>query len=74
MRKLEAFCKEDNEIKKNRMLFDWLRDDQERAQLYAELRDKGFPVLQFKSLLRSSPALAAPCMINRPIKRRTSDS
>jgi hypothetical protein len=54
MRKLEAFCKEDNEIKKNRMLFDWLRDDQERAQLYAELRDKGFPVLQFKSLLRSS--------------------
>ena len=36
------------------MLFDWLRDDHERAQLYAELRDAGFPVLQFKSLLRSS--------------------
>jgi cytochrome P450 len=31
-----------------------LRDDHERAQLYAELRGAGFPVLQFKSLLRSS--------------------
>ena len=54
MSKLEAFNQEDNAIKKNRMLFDWLRDDHERAQLYAELRDNGFPVLQFKSLLRSS--------------------
>jgi cytochrome P450 len=54
MSKLEAFSKEDNAIKKNRMLFDWLRDDHERGQLYAELRGAGFPVLQFKSLLRSS--------------------
>ena len=54
MSKLEAFSKEDNAIKKNGMLFDWLRDDHERAQLYAELRGADFPVLQFKSLLRSS--------------------
>jgi cytochrome P450 len=54
MSKLKAFRDEQNAIKKNRMLFDWLRDDHERAQLYAELRGAGFPVLQFKSLLRSS--------------------
>jgi len=54
MSKLGAFGDEGDAIKKNRMLFDWLRDDHERAQLYAELRGAGFPVLQFKSLLRSS--------------------
>ncbi len=54
MSKLEAFSKEGNAIKKNGMLFDWLRDDHKRAQLYAELRGADFPVLQFKSLLRSS--------------------
>jgi cytochrome P450 len=54
MSKLKAFRDEQKAIKKNRMLFDWLRDDHERAQLYAELRGAGFPVLQFKSLLRSS--------------------
>ena len=54
MSRLDAFSKEGNAIKKNSMLFDWLSDDDERAQLYAELRDAGFPVLQFKSLLRSS--------------------
>jgi cytochrome P450 len=54
MSKLEAFSKQGNAIRKNGMLFDWLRDDDERAQLYTELRDTGFPVLQFKSLLRSS--------------------
>jgi cytochrome P450 len=54
MSKLEAFGNEGDAIKQNRMLFDWLRDDHERAQLYAELRDADFPVLQFKSLLRSS--------------------
>jgi cytochrome P450 len=54
MSKLEAFNKEDNAIRKNRMLFDWLRDDHERAELYDELRKASFPVLQFKSLLRSS--------------------
>jgi cytochrome P450 len=54
MSRLEAFGNECDAIKKNRMLFDWLRDDHERAQLYAELRGADFPVLQFKSLLRSS--------------------
>jgi len=54
MSKLEAFGNEDDAIKKNRMLFEWLRNDHERAQLYAELRGADFPVLQFKSLLRSS--------------------
>jgi hypothetical protein len=54
MSKLKAFRDEQKAIKKNRMLFDWLSDDHERAQLYAELRGEGFPVLQFKSLLRSS--------------------
>src|ERR1700754_405013 len=54
MSRLEAFGDESDAIRQNRMLFDWLRDDHERAQLYAELRDKGFPVLQFKSLLRST--------------------
>jgi cytochrome P450 len=53
MSKLKAFRDEQKAIKKNRMLFDWLRDDHERAQLYDELRGEGFPVLQFKSLLRS---------------------
>jgi cytochrome P450 len=54
MSKLKAFRDEQKAIKKNGMLFDWLKDDHERAQLYAELRGAGFPVLQFKSLLRSS--------------------
>jgi hypothetical protein len=54
MSKLEAFGNEGDAIKKNRMLFDWLSDDDERAQLYDELRRADFPVLQFKSLLRSS--------------------
>jgi cytochrome P450 len=60
MSKLEAFSKEGNAIKKNGMLFDWLRDDHERAQLYAELRGADFPVLQFKSLLRSSNRVEWP--------------
>src|ERR1700736_1730764 len=54
MSKLKAFGDECDAIKKNRMLFDWLRDDHERAHLYAELRGADFPVVQFKSLLRSS--------------------
>jgi hypothetical protein len=54
MSKLKAFGDEGDAIKKNGMLFGWLRDDYERAQLYDELRGAGFPVLQFKSLLRSS--------------------
>lgn len=60
MSKLKAFRDEQKTIKKNRMVFDWLRDDHERAQLYAELRGAGFPVLQFKSLLRSSNRLDWP--------------
>jgi len=60
MSKLEAFRDEKKAIKKNRMLFDWLRDDHERGQLYAELRGAGFPVLQFKSLLRSSNHVGWP--------------
>jgi hypothetical protein len=60
MIKLKAFRDEQNAIKKNKMLFDWLRDDHERAQLYAELRGAGFPVLQLKSLLRSSNHVDCP--------------
>jgi cytochrome P450 len=53
MSKLQEFRKESNAIKQNRLLFDWLSDDQRRAEFYQELRDGGFPVLKFKSLLRS---------------------
>lgn len=39
----------------NQLLFAWLSDDEQRAQLYQELRDpaNNFPVLRFKSLLQS---------------------
>ncbi|WP_291870075.1 hypothetical protein [Bradyrhizobium sp.] len=60
MSKLEAFKADDNAVKKNRMLFEWLQDDHERAQLYVELRDNDFPVLKFKSLLRSSNGVDWP--------------
>jgi cytochrome P450 len=53
MSKLQEFRKESNSIKQNRMLFEWLADDQRRGEFYQELRDEGFPVLKFKSLLRS---------------------
>jgi cytochrome P450 len=53
MNKLQEFRKESNSIKQNRMLFEWLAEDRHRAQFYEELRGDGFPVLKFKSLLRS---------------------
>jgi len=54
MSKLERFCDaKSNPLKQNRMLFDWLADDEKRAEFYEELRCAGFPILRFKSLLRS---------------------
>jgi hypothetical protein len=53
MSKLGAFFAELNPLERNRLLFEWLRDDLKRAELYRELRNAGFPVLQFKSVLRS---------------------
>jgi cytochrome P450 len=53
MTKLQEFRAESNSLKQNRMLFDWLADDEKRAELYQELRGAGFPILKFKSLLRS---------------------
>jgi hypothetical protein len=50
--KLQRFRAETNALEQNRMLFDWLRDDDQRAALYAELRNEGFPVLRFKSVAR----------------------
>lgn len=54
--KLESFYNETNEFQQNRMLLDWLRDDNERAALYRELETAEFPVLRFKSVLRSGGA------------------
>jgi hypothetical protein len=54
MTKLESFHAEGNAVRQNRLLFDWLSDDGERAALYAELRAAGFPVLKFKSVLRTA--------------------
>jgi len=53
MSKLQEFREESNSIRQNRILFDWLADDQRREEFYKELGDEGFPVLKFKSLLRS---------------------
>jgi hypothetical protein len=54
MSKLESFRTAENALLQNRLLFEWLSDDGERAALYAELRDAGFPVLRFKSVLRTA--------------------
>jgi cytochrome P450 len=55
MNKLDAFLAEkENPFKQNRLLFDWLRDDRQRAELYDELKEKDFPILRFKSMLRST--------------------
>ena len=52
--KLEKFRRAaSNSIKQNELLFDWLSDDLKREGLYRELRKKEFPILQFKSLVRS---------------------
>ena len=51
--KLDEFRKETNEVRKNELLFKWLCDDDERRLLYDELQQDEFPVLVFKSVLRS---------------------
>lgn len=53
MSKLQAFDDEKKPLERNRLLFSWLCDDQSRRELYEELQIAKFPVLQFKSLLRS---------------------
>ena len=53
MSKLQAFDNEKEPLERNRLLFSWLCDDQLRRELYEELESNNFPVLQFKSLLRS---------------------
>lgn len=53
MTKLQAFDNERDPLRRNRLLFDWLRDDRERKALYAELRTAGCPRLQLKSVLRT---------------------
>jgi hypothetical protein len=61
MSKLSQFCEAAaNPIAQNSMLFSWLRDDAQRAELYRELRLAGFPVLRFKSMLRSSEEVWPP--------------
>jgi hypothetical protein len=60
MCKLKALREEKNEVRKNDLLFNWLCDDDERARLYAELREANFPVLAFKSVLRSAGKSAWP--------------
>ncbi|MCK9686710.1 hypothetical protein [Scleromatobacter humisilvae] len=50
--KLDVFDRETNPFRRNRLLFDWLRDDEARQDLYRELRDAGFRLLQLKSLVR----------------------
>lgn len=50
----------DRPFAQNRLLFDWLCDDQQRTALYAELRQDGrFPLLHFKSMQRSAAAVTA---------------
>ncbi|MGZ9074241.1 MAG: hypothetical protein ACXW13_00565 [Burkholderiaceae bacterium] len=52
--KLDDFARlASDSVKQNELLFDWLSDDLKRKDLYDELREKEFPILQFKSLLRS---------------------
>ena len=52
--KLDDFARlASDSVKQNELLFDWLSDDLKRKELYDELREKEFPILQFKSLLRS---------------------
>ena len=53
MNKLQAFDNEKDPLERNRLLFSWLCDDQLRRELYGELQSEKFPVLRFKSLLRS---------------------
>jgi hypothetical protein len=53
MNKLQAFENEKDPLERNRLLFSWLCDDQLRRELYEDLQREKFPVLQFKSLLRS---------------------
>jgi hypothetical protein len=53
MSKLQDFRAEFNPIKQNRMLFEWFADDQLRAEFLRGAARRRFPVLKFKSLLRS---------------------
>ncbi|HUL67013.1 MAG TPA: hypothetical protein VLW55_20610, partial [Burkholderiaceae bacterium] len=53
MSKLTSFCGEENPLRQNELLFSWLSDDTQREELYDELRAGDFPVLRFKSVLRS---------------------
>jgi hypothetical protein len=54
MGKLQNFYDETDPLRRNRLLFDWLRDDEQRRGLYDELRQAGFPGLRFRSVLRSA--------------------
>ena len=49
----EFYGLEESPIRQNRLLFDWLRDDEQRAALYEALRERSFPVLRFKSVMRT---------------------
>src|SRR5512134_1824393 len=53
MEKVKEFADANDELARNKQLFEWLSDDRKRADLYEELRAKNFPGLRFKSLLRS---------------------
>jgi len=53
MTKLDEFDATTDALAQNKLLIGWLSDDDNRAELYEQLRSEGFPGLPFKSLLRT---------------------
>lgn len=53
MTKLQRFHDERDALGRNRLVFDWLSDDEQRAEFYADLRAAHSGPLRLKSLLRS---------------------
>lgn len=51
--KLQEFLAQANPALQNQLLFGWLQDNTQRAELYDELGTAGFPVLRFKSVMRA---------------------
>ncbi len=60
--KLDAFESETDPYRRNRLLFGWLCDDDERLALYEELEGRKFEVLRLKSVVRQPDDTAPwPC-------------
>ncbi len=63
MNKLAEFRRQTaTPIEQNASLFRWLSDDAARAEFYTELRNAGYPTLQFKSVMRTDDVAAWPSL------------